>query len=101
MINDTGRVPWGQLTTSEKVARTTQQTVNGSVIIVGGLATCGVAYLLYDQVFSTDSKVAHYNRAFDEVRESEKAIELLGPADKLRAHGENSWNRWSRNRAIA
>lgn len=101
VINDDGRVPWNKLTAGEKVARTTQQTMNGGVIFVGAVASAGVAYLLWDQVFSTDSKVAHYNRAFDELKEHEKCIELLGPANELRAHGENSYNKWTRNRAIA
>lgn len=39
VFNDDGRIPWGQLTRSEQVARTTQQSFNFTLVIVGGLAT--------------------------------------------------------------
>lgn len=35
--NDDGRVPWGQLSTREKAARTTQQTFNFGVILAGAI----------------------------------------------------------------
>ena len=35
--NDDGRVPWGELSTGEKVARTTQQTFNSAVILAGAV----------------------------------------------------------------
>ncbi len=35
--NDDGRVPWGQLSTGEKAARTTQQTFNFGVILAGAV----------------------------------------------------------------
>ena len=35
--NDDGRVPWGQLSTGEKAARTTQQTFNLGVILAGAV----------------------------------------------------------------
>lgn len=35
--NDDGRVPWGQLSNGEKVARTTQQTFNLGVILAGAV----------------------------------------------------------------
>ena len=35
--NDDGRVPWGQLSSGEKVARTTQQTFNLGVILAGAI----------------------------------------------------------------
>ena len=79
--NDDGRVPWGQLSTGEKVARTTQQTFNLGVILAGAiglvcrhllLALCNinsdqaaVSYYLYIDVFSSDSKTRHFNRAVD------------------------------------
>ena len=79
--NDDGRVPWGQLSTGEKVARTTQQTFNLGVILAGAvglvcwhllLTLCNidsdqaaVSYYLYIDVFSSDSKTRHFNRAVD------------------------------------
>ena len=35
--NDDGRVPWGQLSTGEKAARTTQQMFNFGVILAGAV----------------------------------------------------------------
>ena len=35
--NDDGMIPWGQLSTGEKVARTTQQTFNSGVILAGAV----------------------------------------------------------------
>ena len=79
--NDDGRVPWGQLSPGEKVARTTQQTFNLGVILAGAvglvcrhllLALCNidsdqaaVSYYLYIDVFSSDSKTRQFNRAVD------------------------------------
>lgn len=39
ITNDDGRVPWGQLSTGEKAARTTQQTFNFGMIIIGAVLT--------------------------------------------------------------
>ena len=101
VTNDDGRVKWGDLTAGEKAARTTQQTINFSVIIVGVIGTIGVGYLLYTNVFSPDSKTAHMSQAFDEIKASTRCTELLGPANQIWAYGENSWSKWTRNRPIA
>lgn len=39
VFNDDGRVNWGQLTTGEKIARTTQQSFNFTLIAGGAIAT--------------------------------------------------------------
>lgn len=57
--------------------------------------------MLYSEVFAPDSKVNHFNRAANQVRSDHRAIELLGPRKEIRAFGEPSWNKWSRNRRIA
>lgn len=41
-FNDNGRVPWGDLSAGEKVARTTQQTFNFSAIVLGAILTVSV-----------------------------------------------------------
>jgi import inner membrane translocase subunit TIM21 len=61
----------------------------------------GVAYLLYTDVFSTDSKTAIFNRATDELKADSRVVDLLGPSKEIRAFGEASWSRWARNRTIA
>ena len=39
MLNDDGRVAWGDLSAGEKAARMTQQTFNFSMIILGAVLT--------------------------------------------------------------
>ncbi|MCJ1277751.1 mitochondrial import inner membrane translocase subunit tim21 [Puttea exsequens] len=99
--NDDGRVRWGDLTTREKAARTTQQTFNFGVVLAGLLGTIGVAYVLYTEVFASDSKTSHFNRAVDRIRADPRALELLGSGQTIRAFGEPTSNKWTRNRPIA
>ena len=106
VVNDTGRVPWQQLSVVEKAARTTQQTFNVGLVLVGILATGGVATVLWLEVFSTDSKTAIFNRSADRVRKDTKCLELLAGEGlhnkrEVKAYGEPSWSRWARNRMIA
>ncbi|QIX01242.1 hypothetical protein AMS68_006759 [Peltaster fructicola] len=106
VINDTGRVPWANLSVGEKAARTTQQTFNFGLVLVGLGATAAVFTVLWLEVFSTDSKTAIFNRAADRVRKDPKCLELLAGEGlhtkrDISAHGEPSWSRWARNRTIA
>ncbi|KAK5691690.1 mitochondrial import inner membrane translocase subunit tim21 [Elasticomyces elasticus] len=105
VVSDTGQVPWKSLSVGEKAARTTQQSFNLGLILLGVGLTGTVAYVLYLEVFSTDSKVAVFNRAADRVRKDPKCIELLAGSDGMRhtkreisAYGEPSWSKWARNR---
>jgi import inner membrane translocase subunit TIM21 len=62
-----------------------------------------VAYLMYTEVFSSDSKTWHFNRAADQVKSDSRCIELLGPSKKIFAYGEETRLRrgWGRARPIA
>ncbi|TVY84803.1 Mitochondrial import inner membrane translocase subunit TIM21 [Lachnellula suecica] len=100
-FNDDGRVAWGNLSAREKVARTTQQSFNFSLIIAGAVLTAGVTYLMYTEVFSPESKTSYFNRAFDQVRHDSRCTELLGPTKKIKAYGEPTRNSWRRARPIA
>ncbi|KAL0933179.1 mitochondrial import inner membrane translocase subunit Tim [Colletotrichum truncatum] len=106
-FNDTGSVPWSELSTGEKAARATQQTFNLGLILAGLFVTAsranqgGVAYVLYTDVFSLDSKTAHFNRVVDRIKSDPKCIELLGDPKKISAHGEETYNKWRRARPIA
>ncbi|KAL8372094.1 hypothetical protein RB595_001745 [Gaeumannomyces hyphopodioides] len=100
-FNDDGRVPWTQLSGAEKTARAAQQTLNLGLMAVGFVLTGGVAYFLYSEVFSPDSKVAFYNRAVDRIRKDPRCIELLGEGRSISAHGEETTNKWRRARPIA
>ncbi|KAK0266297.1 mitochondrial import inner membrane translocase subunit tim21 [Friedmanniomyces endolithicus] len=106
VVNDTGQVPWKTLSLGEKAARTTQQSFNLGLILLGVGLTGTVAYVLY-LVFSTTSKVAVFNRAADRVRKDPQCLALLAGTEGLHtkreisAYGEPSWSRWARNRTVA
>ena len=61
----------------------------------------GVIYILYTEVFSTDSKTRIFNRAVDRIRGDSRAIDVLGGNGKIRAFGEPTSNRWAKARPIA
>lgn len=60
-----------------------------------------MGYFLWTEVFSTESKVTHFNRAVDRIKKDDRCLELLGDAKKITAHGEETHNRWARSRPIA
>ncbi|KAK1821034.1 mitochondrial import inner membrane translocase subunit tim21 [Friedmanniomyces endolithicus] len=107
VVNDTGQVPWKTLSLGEKAARTTQQSFNLGLILLGVGLTGTVAYVLYLEVFSSTSKVAVFNRAADRVRKDPQCLALLAGTEGLHtkreitAYGEPSWSRWARNRTVA
>ncbi|KAK3678462.1 mitochondrial import inner membrane translocase subunit tim21 [Recurvomyces mirabilis] len=107
VTNDTGAVPWKELKMGEKAARATQQSFNFGLIMLGITLTGAVGYVLWLEVFSTDSKTAIFNRAADQVRKDPRCIELLAGTEglhtkrEIKAYGEPSWSRWARNRTIA
>lgn len=101
IFNDDGRVPWGQLSPAEKVARTTQQSFNGGMVVLGLVLTSGVAYFMWTEVFSPDSKITHFNRAVTQLKADSRVVDLLGESSQISAYGERSWSRWTRNRPIA
>ncbi|KAK8051292.1 import inner membrane translocase subunit tim-21 [Apiospora rasikravindrae] len=100
-FNDDGRVPWHQLSAGEKTARATQQSFNLGLMFVGFVLTCGVGYLLYTDVFSPDSKTAHFNRAVNRIKADSDCVALLGDSKHMEAHGEETMNKWRRARPIA
>jgi mitochondrial import inner membrane translocase subunit TIM21 len=60
-----------------------------------------IGYFLFTDVFSPDSKVAHFNRAVDRIKRDQACIDLLGDPKKISAHGEETWNKWRRARPIS
>ncbi|TKA31342.1 hypothetical protein B0A50_02187 [Salinomyces thailandicus] len=107
LTTDTGRDPWTTLTAREKATRATTTTFNLSLILLGVVLTGSVAYILYLEVFSRDSKTALFNTTADRVRKDPRCLDLLcGPAEggkkrDVSASGEPSHSRWARNRALA
>lgn len=72
------------------------QLANERVLLKGGVFT-----FLYMDVFAPDSKTRQFNRAVDRVKDDSRCLDLLGNSKKIRAYGEASWNKWTRNRPIA
>lgn len=60
-----------------------------------------MATVLYLDVFSSSSKTAHFNHAVSRVTSDPGCLELLGDRKSIRAFGEPTWNKWTRNRHIA
>lgn len=61
----------------------------------------GVAYFLWTDVFSPDSKTSQFNRAVDKIKKDQRCIEIFGDSKKIRAHGEETMNKWRRARPVA
>ncbi|KAH7375131.1 import inner membrane translocase subunit tim-21 [Plectosphaerella cucumerina] len=100
-FNDDGHVPWSELSTGEKASRATQQSFNFGMIITGIVLTSGVAYYLWTDVFSPDSKTVHFNRTVDRIKADERCLEILGDPKHISAHGDETFNKWRRSRPIA
>ncbi|KAK4189744.1 mitochondrial import inner membrane translocase subunit tim21 [Podospora australis] len=100
-FNDDGHVPWTQLSAAEKAGRAAQQTFNFGLVILGVALTGGVAYVMYTEVFSPDSKTTYFNRAVDRIKKDPRCLELLGDSKKITAYGEETHNKWRRARPIA
>lgn len=57
--------------------------------------------LLYTDVFSPNSKTWQFEKAVSRVKEDPRCISLLGSSKDIKAYGEPTGNRWTRNRPIA
>ncbi|KAI9800805.1 MAG: hypothetical protein M1825_003588 [Sarcosagium campestre] len=101
VVNDDGRVQWGSLSRREKLARTTQQSFNLLTIFAGVIMTGGVITVLYLEVFSSESKTNHFNRAVNRVKKDGRCVDVLGPSKQIIAYGESTWSKWARARPIA
>lgn len=56
---------------------------------------------MYTEVFSLDSKTAHFNRAVDQVKQDTRCTDLLGNKKKITAYGEPNQSKWATARPIA
>ncbi|KAK1836904.1 TIM21-domain-containing protein [Podospora conica] len=104
-FNDDGRVPWSSLSIPEKTGRAAQQTFNLGLVAVGLALTGGVAYVLWTELVSVDSKTAWFNRGVDRVRGDAACRRLLGAREwsgsDIKAFGEETGNKWRRARPLA
>lgn len=53
------------------------------------------------EVFAPDSRTWQFNRAVERVKNDSRCLELLGSSKKIKAYGETTANKWTRNRPIA
>ncbi|KOS17776.1 Mitochondrial import inner membrane translocase subunit TIM21 [Escovopsis weberi] len=100
-FNDSGFVPWNELSAAEKAGRATQQTFNFGMVVAGLVLTGAVTYFLWTDVFSPDSKISQFNRAVDKIKKDQRCIHLLGDARKITAHGDETYNKWRRARPVS
>jgi len=57
---------------------------------------------MYTEVFSLDSKTAHFNRAVNQVKKDPRCLELLGDSNKIVAHGQGQVPKgWRHDRQIS
>lgn len=71
-----------------------------SALVIGALGFTGVAtYYFAQELLLPSSDVQVFQRAFHLIEQDAKSRELLG--EKLKAHGEQTNNRWAHNRPIA
>ncbi|KAJ5569794.1 uncharacterized protein N7459_009224 [Penicillium hispanicum] len=101
VFSDDGRYTWGELSGREKVARATQQSFNFVVVIAGVVLTGGVFTLLYQDVFSPNSRTWQFEKAVERIKDDARCTKLLGDRREIKAFGENTSSRWARNRPIA
>ncbi|KAF2141429.1 uncharacterized protein K452DRAFT_228524 [Aplosporella prunicola CBS 121167] len=100
LAND-GPPRWTDLSTGEKAVRSTEQSFNFLLVAAGIIATGGVTYFLYHEVFSPEGATNQFSRAVSRVKQDERCVELLGDPKKIKAYGEPTNNRWARNRPIS
>ncbi|KAL2890357.1 Mitochondrial import inner membrane translocase subunit tim21 [Ceratocystis lukuohia] len=100
-FNDDGVVPWSKLSLREKTSRATQQSFNFAVVAAGVVLTAAVIYVLFDEVFAPESKVAQFSRAVSLIKKDPRCIAILGDPEDIWAHGEPTANKWQRSRPIS
>ena len=60
-----------------------------------------VFFLLYTDVFSSDSSVTQYNQAVDRIKTDQRCVDVLGPGNEISALGEPTGTSWIRQRPRA
>ncbi|KAJ5113243.1 hypothetical protein N7456_001777 [Penicillium angulare] len=101
VLSDDGRYEWGELSGGEKVSRATQQSFNFLVVIAGVVLTGGVFTLLWQDVFSPNSRTWQFEKAVDRIKDDARCTKLLGDRREIKAFGENTSSKWARHRPIA
>ncbi|PWW71725.1 TIM21-domain-containing protein [Tuber magnatum] len=90
---------WRELSKGQKIVRTASTGVNFATIVVGAVLTGAVLAMLYTEVFAPNSIPNWFNNIHNRIKADPRCAKLLG--EKIKAYGEATSNRWSRNRPIA
>uniref|UniRef100_A0A060T7W4 Mitochondrial import inner membrane translocase subunit Tim21 n=1 Tax=Blastobotrys adeninivorans TaxID=409370 RepID=A0A060T7W4_BLAAD len=89
------KIPW-----SIRIKHATSFSFYSAIVLAGvGMSGLVIYYFISDILLPT-SDVQVFNRAFHLVKEDEECLRRLG-GNKLSAYGEQSGNKWARNRPIA
>jgi len=56
---------------------------------------------LYTDVFSPNSKTWQFEKAVSRIKQDPRCTALLGDSKNIKAYGETTGNKWTRNRPIA
>ncbi|KAK7523624.1 inner membrane translocase subunit tim21 [Phyllosticta citriasiana] len=89
IANDTGYVPWGELSVREKAARSTQQSFNFALVIAGVVATGALVYILFTEIISPEGTTNQFHRALNKVKSDPRCVELLGDPKQIVEFSEN------------
>ncbi|KAI5845358.1 TIM21-domain-containing protein [Tricharina praecox] len=91
---------WAELSRGQRAVRTASTGASAATILVGLAVTGAVFTFVYLEVIAPDSVTNWFNRAHARVKSDPQCVQLLG-AGTIKAYGEETWNRWARNRPIA
>ncbi|CCX33104.1 Similar to Mitochondrial import inner membrane translocase subunit tim-21; acc. no. Q7S8S5 [Pyronema omphalodes CBS 100304] len=91
---------WADLSGGQKIVRSTSVGFNSLTILLGLAVTGSIVTFVYLEVIAPDSVTNWFNRAADRVNSDSRCKALLGDG-KIKAYGEETYNRWARNRPIA
>ncbi|KAK8207475.1 mitochondrial import inner membrane translocase subunit TIM21 [Phyllosticta capitalensis] len=83
IANDNGYVPWEELSTREKAARSTQQSFNFALVIAGIVATGALVYVMFTEIISPEGTTNQLHRALDKIKKDPRCVEVLGDPKQI------------------
>ncbi|KAK7539694.1 TIM21-domain-containing protein [Phyllosticta citribraziliensis] len=89
IANDTGYVPWGELSAREKAARSTQQSFNFALVVAGIVATGALVYIMFTEIISPEGTTNQLHRALNKIKNDSRCVEVLGDPKQIVEFSEN------------
>ncbi|KAG8900127.1 hypothetical protein FRB99_006223 [Tulasnella sp. 403] len=99
--NQPKQKPWSELSTTGKVARGTARTTNLTVIVIGGVFTCVLAYALATELFAKNSPTRLYDDACQKIAASPDVARYLGSQLKFHINAPSPNAPRHRNRHVS